>query len=71
VRLAFITHLGLSFERLLSRHHLVQHRAEGEDVGARVGVFAFDLFRRQVLQRADDGSLAGESRCYSWCGIES
>ena len=25
----------------------------------------YHLFRRQVLQRADDGSLAGESRCYS------
>ena len=37
-------------------HHLGRkQRAEREDVGARVGVTAFELLRRHVLQRAEDG----------------
>ena len=40
--------------------HLVEHRAEREDVRARVGLLAFELLGRHVLQRAEDRALRGE-----------
>ena len=49
--------LALAFERLASRRHLVDQRAEREDVGARVGVLAFELLGRHVLERAEDGAF--------------
>ena len=50
--------LALAFERFPARHHLVQDGAEGEDVGARVGFLAFELFGRHVLHRAEDRARA-------------
>jgi hypothetical protein len=40
--------------------HLVEHAAERPDVAARVGLLAFELLGRHVLERADDGALGGE-----------
>ena len=40
-----------------ARQHLEQHAAEREDVGARIGLDAFDLLRRHVLKRAEDRAL--------------
>ena len=54
IRLAWLFPL----ERLLPGDHLVEHRAEREDVGARVGLLALDLLRRHVLKRAEDRALA-------------
>ena len=50
----------LALERLLAGEQLVEHAAEREDVGARVGLAAFDLLRRHVLRRAEDHVRAGE-----------
>ena len=41
----------------------MQDQAEGEDIGARVGFPALELFRRHVLDRADDQALCGERSC--------
>ncbi len=38
----------------LPGRHLVEHRAEGEDVGARVGLLALELLGRHVLERPED-----------------
>ena len=40
-------------EGLLANRHLVEHRSQGEDVGAGVGRPALDLLRRHVRQRAE------------------
>jgi hypothetical protein len=54
---------GVGLERAPSREHLVEDRAEGEDVGARVGGLALDLLRRHVAQRAhDDAGLGAGAR---------
>ena len=50
------------FKRTLARSHLVHNGTEGEDVAARVGLFAFDLLRRHVLERPEDGALRGQIR---------
>ena len=50
IRLAWL----LPGERLLPGHHLVEHAAEREDVGARVGLAALELLGRHVLERAED-----------------
>ncbi len=42
--------------------HLVQHRAEAEEVGARVHPLAPDLLRRHVPRRAEDGARPGAAR---------
>ena len=47
-------------EGLLARRHLVEHGAEGEDVGARVGVLALELLGRHVLERAEDRAFLRE-----------
>ena len=52
--------LALARERLLPRRHLVQHRAEGEDVRARVRLPALELLGRHVLERAEDGPALGQ-----------
>ena len=49
-----------ALERLPAGDHLVDHGAEREDVGARVGLFAVELFRRHVLQGAEDRASAGQ-----------
>ena len=43
-----------------SRRHLVQDQSEGEDVAARVGIFAVEQLRRHVLRGAEDPPLLGE-----------
>ena len=53
IRLAWL----LPSNAFLPGQHLVEHGAEREDVGARIGVLAFELLRRHVLERAEDRSL--------------
>jgi hypothetical protein len=43
-----------------ARHHLVQHRAERPEIGARVGVLAFELLGRHVRQCPDDRPARGD-----------
>ena len=47
-------------ERALARGHLVKDHAEREDVGAGIGVAAFELLRRHVAQRAQNRVRTGE-----------
>ena len=54
------TRLALAGEDALARDHFEEHRAEREDVRARVRFRAFDLLRRHVLERAEDRALGGE-----------
>ena len=57
-------HQGLGpvlVEGPLSRHHLEQYDAERINVRARVVGLTEQLLRRHVGQRADDGSLLGDS----------
>jgi hypothetical protein len=37
---------GLTLERPMARQHLIEHRAESEDIAACVGLFCLQLFRR-------------------------
>ena len=46
--------LARSRKRLLSRRHLVERRAQSEDVRPRIRVLAFELLRRHVLERPED-----------------
>ncbi len=43
-----------------ARHHLVDHRAESEDVGARVHGLAFELLGRHVREGAEESPLHGQ-----------
>ena len=52
--------LGLAGEGALAGGHLVQHQAEGEDVGARVERLAAYLLGRHVSRRAQLHAGAGE-----------
>jgi hypothetical protein len=45
------TDLGLAFERPLARHHLVEHRSKGKDIGTRVRLFSLDLLRAPCIER--------------------
>ena len=51
---------ALAGKRLLARSHLVQHAAQGEDVGAGVGLLALELLRGHVLERPEDRALFGQ-----------
>ena len=61
-------------KRQAPRAHLVEHRAEAEQVRARVEVFPTRLFRRHVGHRAQRRARAGEvasfarpkSRIFAW-----
>ena len=46
----------ISMERALSREHLVEDRAEGEDVAARVGRPSTHLLRRHIAERSQHDS---------------
>ena len=54
--------LTLPREGLLARHHLVDDRAEREDVRAGVSLFPLELLGSHVLQRAEDGAFARQPR---------
>ena len=60
----------LSLERLLARGHLVEHGAEREDVGARVGGRAFELLGGHVLERPHDRALLGEGLVDGVVGLD-
>ena len=49
-------------ERRLAGEHLVEHGAERKDVGPGIHLTSLELFRRHVLEGAENGSLAGEQR---------
>ena len=51
-----------ALKRALPCRHLVDNRAEGKDVGARVGLSPLELFRRHVGIGAQHGALRGERR---------
>src|SRR6267143_5785956 len=54
---------SISTKRHCPRGHLVQHRAEGEEVGAHIKLLSFGLLRRHVRhgpqRRARTGQLLG------------
>ena len=52
-------------KRTAARHHLVQHRAEGEDVAAPVGRPPFDLLGRHVCDRPEHGARGGDAAARS------
>ena len=52
-------HLGFAAEGLTAGEHLVEERAEGENVRPRVDRFALGLFRRHVGHGPDDEALLG------------
>ena len=56
------TRLALALECLLACRHLIDDCAKGEDIRACVGLFAFELFGRHVLERAEDRALSGQIR---------
>ena len=56
------TRSAAAAEGLPPGHHLVDHRAEGKDVGAGVRRASLDLFGRHVLDRADDGAFGRHLR---------
>src|SRR5687768_17213008 len=51
------TRLTLAFERAAARQHLVEHAAEGEDVGASIDFLSFELLWGHVLQRSENRAL--------------
>ena len=54
---------GATGEWLVAGGHLVEHNAEGEDVGAVVEQAAGDLFRRHVGRSAHDRAFLGVAQC--------
>ena len=52
--------VALGFERLLAGGHLVEDGAEGEQVGASVGLLPLELLGRHVLERAHHRALRRE-----------
>ena len=56
--------LARTLEGFLTSDHLVGDRAKGEDVAARVSVPCFELLRRHVVQRADQGAHRRQGRRY-------
>ena len=57
-----------ALERFLTRRHLVEHGAEGEDVGERIGFLAFELLRRHVLDRSENRPFLREVGAAGGCG---
>jgi hypothetical protein len=55
---------GIAAERPAARDHFIEHRAETEDVGARVQLLAFSLLRRHVSRGAGDLAFF-RNRCSS------
>ena len=53
---------GVAVERAVAREHLVEDRAEGEEVAAGVGRPSAHLLGRHVADRAEDDSRLGPSR---------
>ena len=53
---------GSAAKRSLSREHLVEHAAEGPDVGAAIDRLAARLFRRHVRCGAEDDAALGHCR---------
>ena len=53
---------GFALERERAGDHFVEHDAEGEEVGARIEVFAENLLGRHVGDRAHGSAGAGELR---------
>ena len=49
-----------SAERHRARYHLIENRAEREEIGARVQLLAAHLLRRHVSHRAQRGSRTGQ-----------
>ena len=61
-------HAALAVEDLLAGHHLVNHHAEREDIGARIGLGTFQLLGGHVLQRAEHDAWCAQftaGRCRS------
>src|SRR5215472_5630651 len=54
------TELALAFKRLLARQHLIEHRAQRENVAARVEFLSFHLFWRHVLKRSYHHAFHGD-----------
>jgi hypothetical protein len=52
----------LAVERAVTREHLVEDRAEGEDVASRVGRLSPHLLRRHVAERAEHDARLGARR---------
>ena len=75
------TRFRFAFERALAGGHLIEHCAEGEDVGTGVDFSSFELLGRHVLERPDQHPLLskiplfraqvgqrGENPARSWFG---
>src|SRR5690349_13564679 len=54
--------VAFALERLASGHHFKNHGTERENVRASICVPTLQLFWGHVLDRAKDGSLAGQGR---------
>src|SRR5215469_15145202 len=52
-----------SLEGSLSREHLIQNGADGEDVGSRIGFQTADLFRGHIADSAEHHPGSGAHRC--------
>ncbi len=52
--------LAFAFECALTHRHLVENGAKRKNVGAGIGIFAFDLFGRHVLDGADNAAGGGQ-----------
>ena len=59
---------GVSAKGALAARHLVQHDAEGEDVGAMIEWAALQLLGRHVRHRAQHDALARLHLCRQICG---
>src|SRR5215831_7520470 len=62
------TSLAFSLESSAARDHFVEHRAKRKDIGTGVGVLAFELLRRHVLQRPENRARSGQALGIRWVG---